>query len=91
MGDTSKQSTLTERGTISILKIEPERGKLRFFLEDGRDVAIPTSDIPEIKKLNLRQRRKWEVFVDDDNANLFTFESCDEIFKLTDELKIEVG
>lgn len=91
MASTSRRLTSTKKGTISIQKIVPGRGALRFFLNDGREVAIPIKDIPEIKKLKHYQRREWQIFGDEGIYNLFAFESTDEIFKLTDELKIEVG
>jgi len=53
------------------------RGKINVFLEDGRNIIIPVSKFPSIKKLTSAQRTKWYLF-----GNGFSFDDCDEVYHI---------
>lgn len=54
------------------------KGKINFYLKDGRIIIVPLSYFPEIKKLNLNQRKKWQIL--DNNA--FTFDDASEVWHI---------
>lgn len=76
---------------VSIKKLSVESGKLHFILSDNRELLIPVKDIPEIKSLSPAKRKEVQVFGDNGVFNLFSFVALDLIFRLTDDLRIEVG
>jgi hypothetical protein len=53
------------------------RGKIIIHLEDGRSIIIPISKFPSIKKLTLKQRKKWFLF-----GNGFSFDDSNEVYHL---------
>lgn len=55
----------------------PVRGKLGVSLEDGRNIIVPISKFPSIKKLTGSQRKKWYLF-----GNGFSFDDCNEVFQI---------
>lgn len=51
------------------------RGKMDIYFADGRIVIVPLQQFPGIKKLTLKQRRKWQSL-----GEGFTFEDCNEVY-----------
>ena len=51
------------------------RGKISIYLEDSRNIIIPISKLPSIKKLEPKDRKKWYLF-----GNGFSFDNCDQVF-----------
>lgn len=54
----------------------PVKGKLNVTLEDGREVSVPLTYFPSIKRLNALQREKWYVL----DGEMFSFDDCNEVF-----------
>ena len=44
---------------IRKLAFGEKRGKMAVYLSDGREVLVPISLFPEIKRLNSAQREDW--------------------------------
>ncbi len=59
------------------------RGKVMVTLADGRIIIMPVSAFPSIKKLNMRQRRKWYIF-----GNGFSFDDSNEVYHIEQILGI---
>jgi len=53
------------------------RGKIDVSLEDGRNIVVPISKFPSIKKLTPLQRLKWYLF-----GNGFSFDDCNEVYHI---------
>jgi hypothetical protein len=52
----------------------PARGKLQVALEDGRQIIMPISAFPSIKKVPVRNRKKWYLM-----GGGFTWDECPEV------------
>lgn len=64
--------------TPTIKKISFQiRGKIDVYLKDGRNIIVPISKFPSIKKLSTAQREKWYIF-----GNGFSFDDCDEVYHI---------
>ena len=61
---------------IKVIKFE--RGKILFYLADGRIIISPISAFPSIKQLNPNQRKKYQILGDEG----FTFDDCNEVFAI---------
>ena len=50
------------------------RGKIGFYLEDGREVFVPLSMFPDVEQLTKEEQKKWRIlddmFFDFDTPNL---------------------
>jgi len=58
-----------------IKKIDfPVRGKMQVRFKDGRCLIIPLSAFPSIKKVPVKQRRKWYL-----TAGGVTWDECPEV------------
>ena len=53
------------------------RGRIRIELKDGRILIIPVSAFPSIKRLSMKDRKKWYRF-----GNGFSFDNCNEVFHI---------
>ena len=53
------------------------RGKIEVYLKDGRNIIVPISKFPSIKKLTPAQRQKWYIF-----GNGFSFDDSDEVYHI---------
>jgi hypothetical protein len=53
------------------------RGRIKIELNDGRIILVPVAVFPSIKKLSLKERKKWYRF-----GNGFSFDTCDEVFHI---------
>jgi hypothetical protein len=72
----------TELG-ICKLDFKVKRGKMAVYLTDGREVIVPVSMFPEIKKLSSKQREDWMIMDD----QYFSFDSISKIYSVKDVLK----
>lgn len=61
-----------------------KRGKMAVYLTDGREVIVPISLFPEIKRLNSAQREDWMVLDD----QFFTFDAISKIYSVKDVLHV---
>ena len=70
---------------LGIKKIDPavKRGFMAFYLTDGREIVVPVSMFPEIKKLSLAQRADYLIMDD----QYFTFDAISKIYSVKDILK----
>ena len=69
---------------IRKLAFGEKRGKMAVYLSDGREVLVPISLFPEIKRLNSAQREDWMVLDD----QFFTFDAISKIYSVKDVLHI---
>jgi hypothetical protein len=68
---------------ISKLDFNVKRGKMAVYLSDGREVIVPVSMFPDIKRLSRAQREEWMIMDD----QYFSFESISKIFSVKDVLR----
>ena len=59
-----------------------KRGKMAVYLTDGREVIVPISQFPEIKRLNSAQPEDWMVLDD----QFFAFDAISKIYSVKDVL-----
>ena len=69
---------------IRKLAFGEKRGKMAVYLSDGREVLVPISLFPEIKRLNSAQREDWMVLDD----QFFTFDAISKIYSVKDVLYV---
>ena len=69
---------------IRKLAFGEKRGKMAVYLTDGREVIVPISQFPEIKRLNSAQREDWMVLDD----QFFTFDAISKIYSVKDVLHV---
>ena len=72
----------TELG-IKRLDFSIKRGAMAVYLTDGREVIVPVSFFPEIKRLSIAQREDYMIM---DNQ-YFSFEAISKIFSIKDILR----
>ena len=60
---------------IKELNFTDKRGKMIVFLTDGREIIVPLSFFPDIKKMPLKKRNEWMILDD----QFFTFEHLSTI------------
>lgn len=72
--------------TIGIKKLDfnVKRGAMAAYLTDGREIIVPVSMFPDIKKLSKAQREEW-MMMDD---QYFSFEALSKIYSVKDLLSI---
>ncbi|MCI0448341.1 MAG: hypothetical protein L0Y79_00970 [Chlorobi bacterium] len=63
----------------------PFKGKMKINLVDGREIIVPLTQFPSIKRLNSYQRGKWYVL----DGEMFSFDDCNEVFHIEQVLGIE--
>lgn len=73
--------------TLGIKKLDfnEKRGKMAVYLTDGREVIVPLSMFPEIKKLRKPQREDYMIM----DQQFFSFEAISKIFSIKDILFIQ--
>ena len=69
---------------IKKLDFGMKRGMMAVFLTDGRMILVPVSMFPDIKKLNLSQRKDYMI-IDD---QFFSFDAIIKIYSIKDIMKI---
>lgn len=61
-----------------------KRGKMAVYLTDGREVLVPISLFPDIKRMSRAQREDWMVLDD----QFFTFDATSRIYSVKDVLHV---
>ncbi len=69
---------------IKKLDFSNYRGKMAAFLTDGREIIVPLSFFPDIRKMSLKERSKW-IILDD---QFFTFDHLSKVFSISDLLRL---
>ena len=69
---------------IKKLDFNVKRGAMAAYLTDGREVIVPVSMFPDIKRLSRKQREDWMIMVD----QYFSFEALSRIYSVKDLLMI---
>ena len=69
---------------IKELNFTEKRGKMIVFLTDGREIIVPLSFFPDIKKMPLKKRNEWMILDD----QFFTFEHLSTIYSIKDIMRI---
>ena len=67
---------------ISKIDFGGKRGHMTVYLTDGRIVIVPVSMFPDIKRLNMSQRKEYMI-VDD---QYFSFDAISKIYSVKDIL-----
>ena len=68
---------------IKKLDFSVKRGTMAVYLTDGREVIVPISMFPDIKRLTKAEREDYMIM---DNQ-YFSFESLSKIFSVKDVLR----
>ena len=68
---------------IKKLDFGVKRGTMAVYLTDGREVIVPISMFPEIKRLTRAEREDYMIM---DNQ-YFSFEALSKIFSVKDVLR----
>lgn len=69
---------------IKNLNFTDKRGKLIALLTDGREVVVPLTFFPDIKRLSLKERNEWMILDD----QFFTFEHLSTIYSISDLMRL---
>lgn len=56
------------------------RGRMKVVLTDGRELTVPLTMYPDIKKLSTKQRNDWMVLDD----QFFTFSNLSKVYSVAD-------
>lgn len=65
---------------IKKLDFTSYRGKMAAYLTDGREIIVPLSFFPDIKRLSLKEREEWMILDD----QFFTFGRLSKIYSVKD-------
>ena len=68
---------------IKKLDFNVKRGTMAVFLTDGREVLVPVSMFPDIKRLTKAQREDYMIMDD----LYFSFEALSKIYSVKDVLR----
>ena len=68
---------------IKKLDFNVKRGTMAVFLNDGREVLLPVSMFPDIKRLSKAQREDYMIMDD----QYFSFEALSKIHSVKDVLR----
>ena len=68
---------------IKKLDFGVKRGAMAVYLTDGREVIVPISMFPDIKRLTMAQREDYMIM---DNQ-YFSFEALSKIYSIKDVLR----
>ena len=69
---------------IKKLDFNVKRGAMAAYLTDGREVIVPVSMFPDIKRLSRKQREECMIMDD----QYFSFEDLSRIYSVKDLLKV---
>ena len=69
--------------TVNIDRISfKKRGYITFTLDDKRIIMMPIDRYPEVKKLTMKERKKWEII----DGQYFSWLKITDIYSVTDLL-----
>lgn len=69
---------------IKRLDFKVKRGTMAAYLTDGREVIVPVSMFPDIKRLSRKQREDYMIMDD----QYFSFEALSRIYSVKDLLRV---
>lgn len=69
---------------IKSLDFVSRRGKMAVKLSDGREMIVPLSMFPDIKRLSVKDRQDWMVL----DEQFFTFAHLSKVFSIQDLFKL---
>ena len=70
---------------LGIKKLDfKKRGTMAVYLTDGREVIVPVSMFPDIKRLSRKQREDYMIMDD----QYFSFEALSRIYSVKDLLRV---
>ena len=69
---------------IKKLDFNVKRGAMDAYLTDCREVIVPVSLFPDIKRLSRTQREDWMIMDD----QYFSFEALSRIYSVKDLLRL---
>ena len=69
---------------IKKLDFNVKRGAIAAYLTDGREIIVPVSMFPDIKRLSRKQREDWMIMDD----QYFSFENLSRIYSIKDLMRI---
>ena len=61
---------------IKCLDFKTKKGKMAVKLTDGRELIVPVSMFPDIKKLSVKERMDWMVL----DEQFFTFANLSKVY-----------
>ena len=56
----------------------PEKRNIRVYLKDGRILLTPLKYFPSLRRLNVKERKKYHIA----DGQILFFDDCDEIFHI---------
>lgn len=88
MGQLAKEKNMCKNNAIKVgiknLDFGKAKGRMLVSLSDGREVSVPVSLFPDIKKLSVKKRNNWMILDD----QFFTFDSLSKIYSIEDIMKV---
>lgn len=69
---------------IKKLNFTKVKGKMIVYLTDGRELVVPVSFFPDIKKLPVDKREEWMILDD----QFFTFSHLSTVYSLSDLMRV---
>lgn len=69
---------------IKKLDFNGYRGKMAVYLTDGREVIVPLTMFPDIKKMTVKQRNDWMILDD----QFFTFNDLSRVYSVKDVVRV---
>lgn len=69
---------------IKKLDFSVKRGTMAAYLTDGREIIVPISMFPDIKRLSRKEREDWMIMDD----QYFSFEALSKIYSVKDLLRL---
>lgn len=60
------------------------RGKFSVMLTDGRQITVPVSMFPDIKRMSQKHRNEWMIL----DHQYFTFEHMTRVYSILDIMNI---
>ena len=69
---------------IKKLNFTKVKGKMIVYLTDGRELVVPISFFPDIKKLPIEKRKEWMILDD----QFFTFSHLSTVYSLSDLMRL---
>lgn len=69
---------------IKKLNFTKVKGKMIVYLTDGRELVVPISFFPDIKKLPIEKREEWMILDD----QFFTFSNLSPVYSLSDLMRL---
>lgn len=69
---------------IKSLDFVSHRGKMSAKLSDGREIIVPLSMFPDIKKLSVKDRNDWMIL----DEQFFTFSHLSKVYSIEELLRL---